>query len=41
MINFSKKQIRENVTVVHQNPYVNESESIRNNLLGFDASQTN
>lgn len=34
----SKKQIRKNLTVVLQNPYINENESVRNNLLGYDAS---
>lgn len=33
----TKAQLRKAVCVVHQNPYMNSSENIRNNLLGFNA----
>ena len=33
--NMTKQQLRKSVSVVHQNPYINTSENIRDNLLGY------
>jgi len=37
LISVSKRKLRKSINVVLQNPYINENESIRNNLLGVSA----
>lgn len=36
ILSLSKKQLRQSINVVLQNPYFNENDTIRNNLLGID-----
>jgi len=35
-LSLTKKQLRQSINVVLQNPYFNENDTIRNNLLGID-----
>lgn len=36
ILSLTKKQLRQSINVVLQNPYFNENDTIRNNLLGID-----
>ena len=36
ILSLTKKQLRQNMNVVLQNPYFNENDTIKNNLLGID-----
>lgn len=38
ILSLTKKQLRQSMNVVLQNPYFNENDTIRNNLLGIDQS---
>ena len=40
ILSLTKKQLRQSMNVVLQNPYFNENDTIKNNLLGIDQGDT-